>query len=114
MNRINSLADARLHVTGFRRGDVVPCLMPHHKHNDYTACFGSMKDAPELPHCLGKCQWTGDMVAAVYHLDYGSAVYRNMYECARAICNEENLNFEKFFLRSLSSPTHRILKSASL
>src|SRR6202030_3530634 len=89
VNRINVLDDAHLRVTAFKRGDTVPCPMPHHKHNDYTACFGSIKGAPELLHCLGKCQWTGDMVAAVYQLDGGSATYKNMYDCARTICKEE-------------------------
>jgi len=97
ISRINALDDARLHVTGLKRGDVVACPMPHHKHGDYTACFGSIDDAPELLHCLGKCQWTGDMVAAVYRLDGGCATYKTMYDAARAICKEEKLNFEDFF-----------------
>jgi len=71
--------------------------MPRHKHADYTDCFGAMQDVPELLHCLGNCQWTGDMVAAVYEFDGSKKKYKNMYDCARAICKEEGLNFEDFF-----------------
>ena len=97
-NRINALPDAGVHSEHpLERGEVVPCPMPGHKHNDYTPCFGSIKNAPELLHCCGKCGWSGDMVAACYQLDGGNATYKNMYDCARAICKEEGLEFEKFF-----------------
>lgn len=97
LNRVNALEDVRLHVCGFDAGDTVPCPMPHHKHNDYSNCFGPLKSAPELLKCLGNCKWTGDMVAAVYEMDGGKDKYRTMYEAARAICKEEGLNFADFF-----------------
>lgn len=97
LNRINALDDVRLHVRGLKRGETVPCPMPHHKHRDCSNCFGPIKNAPELLKCLGKCQWTGDMVAAVYRLDGGSVHYKTMYDAARAICKEEDLNFDEFF-----------------
>lgn len=97
VNRINTLEDIYLHVSGLTRGKTVPCPMPHHKHTDYSDCFGPVKNAPELLKCLGKCQWTGDMVAAVYELGGGRTRYRSMYDAARAICREENLNFDEFF-----------------
>jgi hypothetical protein len=97
VNRINALDDVGLHVCGLKRGETVPCPMPHHKHKDYSNCFGPIKNAPDLLKCLGKCQWTGDMVAAVYRLDGGSVKYKTMYDAARAICKEEDLNFDKFF-----------------
>ena len=37
------------------------------------------------------------MVAACYKLDGGKAKYKTMYDCARAICQEEDLKFEDFF-----------------
>jgi hypothetical protein len=97
VNRIKALNDIRLHVCCLRRGETVPCPMPHHKHKDYSNCFGPIKNAPELLKCLGKCQWTGDMIAAVYRLDGGSLKYKTMYEAARAVCEEEELNFDEFF-----------------
>jgi Bifunctional DNA primase/polymerase, N-terminal len=97
VNRINSLDDIRLHVSEFRRGETRPCPMPQHRHKDYSNCFGSIKNAPELLKCLGNCQWSGDMVAAVYELDGGRSRYGSMYDAARAICREENLNFNDFF-----------------
>jgi hypothetical protein len=97
VNRINTLEDTCLYVSGLNRGKTVPCPMPHHKHKDYSNCFGPVKNAPELLKCLGNCQWTGDMVAAVYELDGGGAYYKSMYDAARAICREENLNFDEFF-----------------
>lgn len=101
-NRINALPDAGVHLErGLKRGDVLPCPMPQHKHNDYTPCFGSIKNAPEILHCLGNCQWSGDMVAACYQLDGGSSTHKTMYDCARAICKEEGLNFEEFFSKSI-------------
>ena len=78
-------------------GIVVPCPMPQHKHADFTPCFGPMKEAPEVLHCLGNCGWSGDVVAAVYQLDGGAKKYKTMYDCARAICKEEGLQFEDFF-----------------
>ncbi len=97
VNRINTLEDIYLHVSGLTRGKTFPCPLPHHKHKDYSDCFGPVKNAPELLKCLGKCQWTGDMVAAVYELDGGRTRYKSMYDAARAICKEENLNFDDFF-----------------
>ena len=101
--RINTLPDAGVHLEHpLERGDVVPCPMPQHKHNDYTPGFGSIKNAPELLHCLGNCGWSGDMVAACHQLDGGNATYKNMYDCARAICKEEGLNFEEFFSKPIT------------
>jgi hypothetical protein len=98
VRRINALPNAQLHLHhGLQRGKVVPCPMPHHEHADYSDCFGPIQDVPEVLHCLGNCGWSGDMVAAVYQLDGGSATYKNMYDCARAICKEESLSFEEFF-----------------
>jgi hypothetical protein len=37
------------------------------------------------------------MIGAVYELDGGRDKYKTMYDAARAICNEEDLNFEDFF-----------------
>jgi hypothetical protein len=102
-NRINALSDAGVHLEHpLKRGDVVPCPMPQHKHNDYTPCFGSIKNAPEMLKCLGNCQWSGDMVAACCQLDGGSSTHKTMYDCARAICKEEGLNFEEFFSKPIA------------
>ena len=98
LRRINARTDAQVHVMdAFSPGKIFPCPMPQHVHKDYTDCFGIWKDVPEVLHCLGNCQFTGDMVKACYQVDGGKAKYKNMYDCARAICNEEGLNFEDFF-----------------
>ncbi|HTV59362.1 MAG TPA: bifunctional DNA primase/polymerase [Verrucomicrobiae bacterium] len=97
VKRINNLENVSLHISDLELGEVVPCPMPHHRHADYSNCFGPLKDAPEVLHCLGNCQWSGDMVAACRELDGGKAKYRTMYDCARAICKEERLKFEDFF-----------------
>lgn len=94
LKRVNALAEGRAHIFGtFSPGKTFPCPMPQHKHTDYSDCFGAMRDVPELLHCLGNCQWTGDMVAAVKAI----GGYSTMYNAARAICMEEKLKFEDFF-----------------
>jgi hypothetical protein len=105
IKRINALEDPRVHIGNLERGACVPCPMPHHKHDNYTECFGPLQNEPVLLHCLGKCGWTGDMVAACYMLDGGKAKYKTMYDCARAICQEEDLKFEDFFpVKSTAAP----------
>lgn len=86
-----------LKIDSLEPGEIIPCPMPHHKHSDYTPCFGPLKEEPELFHCLGNCGWSGDLFAAIYHLDGGSKKYRNMYDVARAVCAQEGLTFETFF-----------------
>ena len=104
VNRINALAEPRVHMTGtFSPGKTFPCPMPQHKHGDYSNCFGSLKDAREVLHCLGNCQWTGDMIAAVCKI----GGYRTMYNAARAICKEEKLKFDDFFPSNLNPPPPR-------
>jgi Bifunctional DNA primase/polymerase, N-terminal/AAA domain len=97
VRRINASDDINVHIDELRPGGCVPCPMPRHKHADYTPCFGPLQSAPELLHCLGNCGWSGDMVAACYKLDGGAKKYQTMYDCARAICEEEGLKFEDFF-----------------
>ncbi|MGA8023916.1 MAG: bifunctional DNA primase/polymerase [Candidatus Acidiferrales bacterium] len=97
IKRVNALGNASLRIGDLHRGSCVPCPMPKHEHGDYSDCFGPIKNVPELLHCLGNCQWTGDMVAACYQIEGGKAKYKNMYECARAICAEEGLKFDDFF-----------------
>jgi hypothetical protein len=89
--------ERRMNVSALEPGKTVPCPLPQHQHADFTPCFGPLPGSPGLLHCLGNCGWSGDMVAACYHLDGGAAKYRNMYDCARAICEEEGLNFEDYF-----------------
>lgn len=91
--------EKRMNGDGLAPGKVVPCPMPEymHKHDDFTPCFGPMKDKPEMLHCFGNCGWSGDMVEAVYLIDGGAKKYKTRYDCARAICEEEGLQFEDFF-----------------
>jgi len=104
LRRINAFAEVRAHIFDtLSPGKTFPCPMPQHKHTDYSDCFGAMKDAPDVLHCLGNCQWTGDMVAAVCKI----GGYTTMYNAARAICREEKLKFDDFF-----SPTESPTKPA--
>jgi hypothetical protein len=116
LKRINAMAETPVHVAGvLSAGKTYPCPMPQHKHGDYSNCFGAMKDAPDVLHCLGNCQWTGDMVAAVCKI----GGYTNMYNAARAICAEEKLKFEDFFppivqpAEAATPETHRVLDVTS-
>jgi hypothetical protein len=106
ISRLNAHADERFHNPTLRPGELMYCPMPgHYKPTDKDVVFSStpfgvIKDAAVL-YCFG-CGYSGDVVSAVYALDGGKKKYKNIYDCARAICKEENLKFEEFFPANLT------------
>ena len=110
IDRMNKMSDTRFHGLSVEPGQMVYCPMPGHQprgtHLNYTPCFGALKDEPALVHCFG-CDFSGDMVKSVFEFDAGEdgghIRYKNMYDCARAICTENGLNFEEFFPQAATS-----------
>jgi hypothetical protein len=108
IDRLNAHSDARFHNPVLRPGALMYCPMPgHYKPADKDVLFsatpfGVIKDAPVV-YCFG-CGYSGDMVGMVYALDGGKEMYRNMYDCARAICKEAGLNFEEIFPPKAAEP----------
>jgi len=104
IDRMDKMKDARFHHLSMDAGKMIYCPLPEHKprgeYLDYSACFGALSDEPGVVHCFG-CDFSGDMVKAVFEFDRGEdggrIEYKNMYECARAICREQGLKFEEFF-----------------
>lgn len=102
--RMNKMGDTRFHDISLDAGKLTYCPMPEHQPRgtqyNYTPCFGALADAAGVVHCFG-CKFTGDMVKTVFEFDAGEdggqIQHKNMYECARAICVENALNFEEFF-----------------
>jgi hypothetical protein len=103
-DRMNKMSDSRFHDMTLNAGEMTYCPMPEHKPRGesmrYSPCFGALADEPAVVHCFG-CDFTGDMVKAVFEFDAGEdggrIQHKNMYDAARAICGENALNFEEFF-----------------
>lgn len=111
VKRLNQHPDRRFHNPVLKPGKLMYCPMPgHYKPADKGVAFsatpfGVLKDAA-IVHCFG-CDYSGDMVATVYALNGGKKKYKSMYDCARAICKEENLNFDDFFPAKPSEPREK-------
>ena len=103
-DRMNKMADMRFHNLTIDAGVMTYCPMPVHQPRStsvkYTPCFGALRDEPAIVHCFG-CDFSGDVVKAVFEFDAGEdsgkIQYKNMYDCARAICGENGLDFKEFF-----------------
>jgi len=101
-DRLNKHVDTRFHdfTVGEHEANTY-CPIPSHGPQDvnvnYRPCFGVVPSEPGLLHCFG-CDWTGDVVAACYEVDGDDK--RNMYDVGRAICVENDLKFDDYFLPS--------------
>ena len=104
IDRMNKMGDDRFHNLVIDAGKMTYCPMPGHTPRStnmkYTPCFGALATEPAIAHCFG-CDFSGDMVKAVSEFDRGEdggkIDYKNMYDCARAICKEYSLNFDDYF-----------------
>lgn len=94
VRRMNSLPDPRSHIASsdLEPGELHSC--PFHEHSDFTENFGAIRENRLMAHCLGKCGGSWDVVSAVAQFDK----LKNQFEAAKAICKEEGLDYEKFFL----------------
>lgn len=109
--RMNAMSDERFHGLTVEGGVNIYCPMPAHQPRsrdlNYTQCFGAIRDNPSVVSCFG-CGWSGDLVSTVREFDGGEdggqKTYKNNYDCARAICAEEGLNFEDYFPKAVASP----------
>ncbi len=99
IRRMNKDEDPRFHdqVLGVGASNAY-CPIPSHGDRDlnvvYSPCFGVVPGEESLLHCL-LCGWSGDLVKACHAVDGDEK--KTMYDIARAICIEENLNFEDYF-----------------
>jgi hypothetical protein len=107
-NRLHKMEDPRFHNVELKPGKLSFCPMPQHaprgKDVHYgSACFGVVQGHSHLVHCFG-CGYTGDLVKTVKEFDQGAEGGKieraTMYDVARAICQEEQLNFNDFFPES--------------
>jgi len=106
-NRLNKMEDTRFHGIELKPGKLSFCPMPQHQPRGvdvpYKArTFGVIagQDAEHLVHCFG-CGFSGDLVKTVKEFDQGDEggkiVHATMYDCARYICRESQLDPEQFF-----------------
>lgn len=111
IDRMSRMHDTRFHNLEFEPGKLTCCPMPGHgtrsENLEYQPCFGPMAGKPGVLHCFG-CDFTGDLCAAVKEFDGGEdggkIEYETMYDCARAICQQEGLKFEDFFPADKPAP----------